>query len=111
MGRLDANLLCFRLGRYVGEGVVDRVSFSPASLEIVRRLLRGFAQYELHAFQRHTVVSDLACNAIPGAGYSHICGLKRSVVGSRELTIWRQAMNPSICEVAADQRPHVIQLL
>lgn len=47
--RLDEDLLCFRLRRNVGEGVVDRISLSPTGFEIIGVLVNGFAQHKFRA--------------------------------------------------------------
>jgi hypothetical protein len=107
--RLDEDLLRFRLRRNVGEGVVNRVSLSPTGVEIVGVLVRGFAQHQFRAFQRHPVMSDLAHDPIPRTGYSHIRSLECDVVGRRESSICRKASEASVCEVAGDQCPHVVQ--
>ncbi len=56
-------------------------------------LVRGFAQHQFRAFQRHPVMSDLARDPIPRTGYSHIRSLERSVVGRRESPICRKTGN------------------
>src|SRR5271166_2482025 len=55
-------------------------------------------------------MSNLAHYPIPGACYGHIRRLECSVVGSRESPICGKPCKARVCEVASDQRPHVVQL-
>jgi hypothetical protein len=80
-GCLDEDLLCFRLRRNVGEGVIDSISLSPTGFKIVGVLVRRFAQHKFRTLLRHPVMSDLAHDPIPRTGYGHIRSLERSVVG------------------------------
>ena len=77
LGCLNEDLLCFRLGRNVGESVVDSISLPSTRLKIVGVLVRGFTQHQFRALQGHPVVSDLAHDPIPRTGYGHIRSLER----------------------------------
>ena len=107
--RLDKDLRRFRLRRNVGEGVVDRISLSPTGLKIVGVLLRRFTQDQFRAFQRNPVMSDLAHDPISRTDDSHIRSLECSVIRRRESPICRKTGNARVCEVASDERPHVVQ--
>ena len=55
-------------------------------------------------------MSNLTYDPIPCTGYRHIRSLECSVVGSRESPICGKPGKARVCEVASDQRAHVVQL-
>jgi hypothetical protein len=54
---------------------------------------------------------NLAHDPISRTGNRHVRGLECCVVSSRKSPIRRKAGNARVCEVASDERPHVVQFL
>lgn len=109
--RLDQDLLRFSLRSYVGEGVVDGISLPATGLKIIGVLVSRLPQYELYAFKRYAVMSDLAYDTISCTRDRHVRGLECSIVGSCETPVCRKARKVRVCQVAGDQGSHIVQFL
>src|SRR5215469_15403576 len=83
---LFQNLLCFSFGGNKRIIVINHVSLSPTSVEVITVRVRCFPNRELDHIKRNPVVSS-ADDAIASTSNRHFRGLECCIVGGRETSV------------------------